>query len=1421
MTAGRAVARDQPPPHPRGGSIVRQAAFRLALSLGLFVLLIAAAAMLVYNAAFDAASQKRADELTAFFKSRLAQLEREWELSSRDLRVRIEYTRFLENPATATTNLQAFLTIQGDGRQFHYLMIQDRDAHKLFEFGKDISPPEKPQVPDFSEGHYFDPVGRQLYRVFVEPIWLGERAGMGRTAFFYRMDNALLSQLGTPDITLSLLYGGVPLASSGGQAALRRLQRGGPAGGSAYRLLPWIEGRSDDVQLRIDAPVRPLFSVGSLTAGMSAIPLLDALILWFSIGMWLLWQTRRISGLRDAVEEFSTAGAVTPRLDEHLDRAAGHRGDEIAEVAHALRDMAAATVSRDEERARLQARLQDRTRELELAQRATEEALAYNQTVIAASQVGIVLYDQTGQGVLANEAVAAIVGTSVGEVLAQNYRTLESWRRSGLLNTAEQALHEGRPVRREHHHVTTFGQDRWLDILFTPVVQRGETHLLLMALDISEARRAVRALDESERFLRTITDHIPSIVGYWDPEFRCRFANIGYKTVLGLEPAEMIGRTFAELLGDAFFAQVEPHMRAVLTGRDETFESVTVSPAGEASTHWVQYIPDIDAEGVVRGFVVMATDITARKQTEQRLRELYDDLLEARNRAEAANRAKSDFVANMSHEIRTPLNAVMGFLYLLEQTGLSRDQAEYLRNTRSAAASLLGVLNDILDFSKMEAGRIDLEAVPFRLDEVLNTLAAIAAVNAKDRAVEVLFQTHPDTPLVLVGDSLRLHQVLNNLIANALKFTREGEVVLSVAPAAFEGERVKLEFAVQDTGIGIAPEQQQAIFSSFAQADASTSRRFGGTGLGLAICRQLVTLMDGEISVESTLGQGSTFRFTACFARHDEPAPDLPLPADMARPLGVLVVDDHPVAREVMLSMVRGFGWAAEEAASGSEALAAIDRAAGGGPPLDVVLLDWKMPEIGGADVVEHLRKLYPPERMPVVLVVTAFDKDHIREETQDNPYVRSILTKPVTPSLLLDAIATLFPAVRDGLAAAETPDIVTPRPLTGISLLLVEDNAVNRMVAQRILENAGATVTVAVSGLDAIGTLLVLPSRFRLVLMDVQMPGMDGFQTTRMIREEMGLGTIPIIAMTANALASDRERCLAAGMNDHLGKPLDVKRLIATITHWASRDAAGIAPAAAAPVEALAPSLASGLDIGAALRDASGDPALLREVMAGFVESFATTSEELLRSLAAEDLKTVEFSAHALKGAASLIGSVRLRDTAAALHAAARAGDLEGARRQAPQVAGRLLLDAASVRSYLQSGAADDEPQPPRHVLVIEDDALQARALEIILAEAGFGVATVSSAGEARTAATAQQPDLILTDYWLPGGVTGIDVILDIRRALERPVAGIVITGDTQATILDYAAAAGCTILHKPCPPPKILDAIQSRLAEDRSAPP
>ena len=1409
-----------PPPNPRGGSIVRQAAFRLSLSLGLFVLLIAAATMLVYDAAFNAAAQKRADELAVFFKSRLAQLEREWELSSRDLRVRIEYTRFLEAPATARTNLQAFLTIQGAGHQFQYLMIQDRDAHKLFEFGKDISPPEKPKEPDFSEGHYFDPAGRQLYRVFLEPVWLGEHAGMGRIAFFYRMDNALLSQLGTPDITFSLLHDGVPLASSGGQAALRRLQRGIPTEGSAYRLLPWIEGRSDDVQLHIDAPVRPLFSAGNLTAGMSAIPLLDALILWFSIGMWLLWQTRRITGLRDAVEEFSTTGAVTPRLKEHLDRAAGHRGDEIAEVAHALRDMAATTVSRDEERTRLQARLQDRTQELELAQRATGEALAYNQTVIAASPVGIILYDQTGRGVLANEAAAAIVGASVGDVLAQNYRMLESWRRSGLLDTAERALREGRPVRREHHLVTTFGLDRWLDIQFTPVVQGGETHLLLMALDVSEARRAVRALDESERFLRTITDHIPSIVGYWDPEFRCRFANIGYKTVLGLEPAEMIGRTFAELLGDAFFARVEPHMRAVLTGRDEAFESVTLSPAGEASTHWVQYIPDIDAEGVVRGFVVMATDITVRKQTEQRLRELYDDLLEARNRAEAANQAKSEFVANMSHEIRTPLNAVMGFLYLLEQTGLSRDQAEYLRNTRSAAASLLGVLNDILDFSKMEAGRIDLEAVPFRLDEMLNTLAAIAAVNAKDRAVEVLFHTHPDTPLVLVGDSLRLHQVLNNLIANALKFTREGEVVLSVAPAAFEGERVRLEFAVRDSGIGIAPEQQQAIFSSFAQADASTSRRFGGTGLGLAICRQLVTLMGGEISVESTLGKGSTFRFTACFARHDELAPDLPLPADMARPLGVLVVDDHPVAREVMLSMVRGFGWAPEEAASGSEALAAIDRSAGDGPPLDVVLLDWKMPGIGGADVVEHLRKLYPPERMPVVLVVTAFDKDHIREETVENPYVRSILTKPVTPSLLLDAIAALFPAVRDGLAAP-APDIALPRPLAGISLLLVEDNAVNRMVAQRILENAGATVTVAVSGLDAIGTLLVLPSRFRVVLMDVQMPGMDGFQTTRMIREEMGLGAIPIIAMTANALASDRERCLAAGMTDHLGKPLDVKRLIATITHWANHDAAGIAPAATARVEAPAASLATGLDIGAALRDAAGDPALLREVMAGFVESFSTTSEELLRSLAAEDLKTVEFSAHALKGAASLIGSVRLRDTAAALHAAARSGDLEGARRQAPQVAGRLLLDAASVRSYLESGAADDEPPPPRHVLVIEDDALQARALEIILGEAGFGVATVSSAGEARTAATAQQPDLILTDYWLPGGVTGIDVILDIRRALERPLAGIVITGDTQATILDYAAAAGCTILHKPCPPPKILDAIQSRLAEDRSAAP
>ncbi len=631
-------------------------------------------------------------------------------------------------------------------------------------------------------------------------------------------------------------------------------------------------------------------------------------------------------------------------------------------------------------------------------------------------------------------------------------------------------------------------------------------------------------------------------------------------------------------------------------------------------------------------------------------------LVAARDAAESASRTKSAFLANMSHEIRTPMNAILGLAYLLEQTDLVPLQRDYVEKTRLSAQSLLGILNDILDLSKVEAGKLELIVEPFRLDDLMKSLATVAAANARDKNIELLFDIKPGTPLALVGDSLRLQQVLTNLAGNAIKFTDRGEVVLSVAPLAIEAEEVELHFSVRDTGIGVAPEHLEAIFEAFSQADATTTRRFGGTGLGLAICRRLVELAGGRIWCESELGQGSTFHFAIRVGL----APQTPLeqltPRAVPRDLKVLIADDNPTAREIMAHVVAPFGWSVVLAASGSEVLIELERARQG-RPFDLLLLDWMMERIGGAEIVCHLKACQPPQTMPLILVVTAYEFDWVRMETGNEPLVAAVLTKPVTPSSLLDAVVMIR---QDRFSSAE-PAPAKSQPhqaLAGLSLLVVEDNGINQLVARRILEAAGAVVTIAADGLKALEALAAGPSRFDAALMDIQMPGMDGYDATRAIRSELGLKELPIIAMTANAMASDREQCLAAGMNDHICKPFVVGQMIAVIARHVR------AFRREHPVTAPAPAAASAvIDESEALSRTLGDRALLKLIMIEFVKSYADAAEELGRLLAGGALRDLARRSHDLKGVAANLGARSLARSAGTLQKMAESGNLAQSR--------------------------------------------------------------------------------------------------------------------------------------------------------------
>lgn len=529
----------------------------------------------------------------------------------------------------------------------------------------------------------------------------------------------------------------------------------------------------------------------------------------------------------------------------------------------------------------------------------------------------------------------------------------------------------------------------------------------------------------------------------------------------------------------------------------------------------------------------------------------------ARMTAEQASLAKSQFLANMSHELRTPMNAILGMLQLLDGTELTDKQRGYTHNTASAARSLLSLLNDILDFSKVEAGKMTLDPRPFRTDQLLRDLSVILSANVGSKTIEVLFDVDPAVPHAVVGDDMRLQQVLINLGGNAVKFTEHGEVVIRLRLKATNGDRAFVEFAVSDTGIGIAPENQAHIFSGFSQAEASTTRRFGGTGLGLAICQRLVGLMGGSLQLHSAPGEGSNFHFTIPLQLAPPVAlasPRHPLLAQRA-----LVVDDNLVARTLLATMARSLGWEVDVAESGPEALRQVQARREAGAPYQVIFMDWRMPEWDGWETTRRIREATQGTG-PLILMVSANGRAMMAERTADEQaLLNGFLVKPVTASMLLDAVmdaqaASATAATGANPAAPQT--LAKPQRLQGMKLLVVEDNKINQLVAKGLLKQEGADITLADNGRIAVDLLTAQPDAFEAVLMDVQMPVMDGYEATRTLRALPGFADLPVIAMTANAMASDREACLAAGMNDHVGKPFEIDHLVATLRHFTGRPA-------------------------------------------------------------------------------------------------------------------------------------------------------------------------------------------------------------------------------------------------------------------------
>jgi PAS domain S-box-containing protein len=554
--------------------------------------------------------------------------------------------------------------------------------------------------------------------------------------------------------------------------------------------------------------------------------------------------------------------------------------------------------------------------------------------------------------------------------------------------------------------------------------------------------------------------------------------------------------------------------------------------------------------------LAVISDTTERQRLQHEVETRALELERERDRAQAANRAKSDFVANMSHEIRTPMNAVLGMVYLLGNTQLTSQQRKYLNMVRVSGQSLLGILNDVLDFSKIEARKLDLSPVDFSLDETMNALATMMTMNAGDKELELAISVDVAIPNRLHGDAMRLQQILVNLAGNAIKFTEQGEVVVSVQLTARDDHSALLRFEVRDTGMGMTEAQLGQLFNAFSQGDQSITRRFGGTGLGLAITKRLIELMGGQVAVNSRPGQGSTFWFSLPFEIQADQTDERRKPA--LGQLRLLVADDNRTSRELVARLIRAWGWQADEVDSGEAALRRYRQSIDHQQPYDVVLADWHMPGMDGLATAKSIRETAHGKPQPIVVMLNAFARDRI-EEISHAPEADVVLVKPITSSNLFDALhqalATQGEAEQQGV-----PDTGIVGTLADIHFLLVEDNLLNQAVARGILEHAGATLDIAGDGRQAVDIMRGHAAEYDLVLMDMQMPVMDGFTATRILRQELKLN-LPIIAMTAGVLESERERSREAGITDFIPKPIEVDEMLAVLQRHLPKRAAPPAP--------------------------------------------------------------------------------------------------------------------------------------------------------------------------------------------------------------------------------------------------------------------
>jgi len=781
---------------------------------------------------------------------------------------------------------------------------------------------------------------------------------------------------------------------------------------------------------------------------------------------------------------------------------------------------------------------------------------------------------------------------------------------------------------------------------------------LLISTDNSARKQAEEALRENADLLRKI--HLHSIVSVADRAGCIIDVSDTFCTISGYSRRQLLGKTHRVINSGAHTRAFWTEMwECIASGKSWRGDVCNRNKRG--SLFWLDsmIVPYMDEDGLPTKFLSISNDITAAKEHERQSHEETE-------KAEIANRAKSDFLANMSHEIRTPMNAIIGMTRLALRKNPDAVQLNYLKKIDHAAQSLLSIINDILDYSKIEAGKMELEQIEFSVDEVLSNLDDIVRERAEQKGIGIVLSRSKETPRYLKGDPLRLGQILINLVNNAIKFTEKGRVVVEVKAEEGTGDTRKLRFLVSDTGIGMSSEQVSNLFKSFNQADTSITRRYGGTGLGLTVTKQLCELMQGMLEVESRPGEGSTFVFTAIFG---VASGALPLQGgsrqrDLLKK-SILIVDDNENARNLLIEMLSSNGLAAKAVSSGEEALAAIKAASDDGKPFDLVLMDYRMPGIDGIEASRRIKAQRTISRVPAVLMVSVFGREEAIGGIVDHE-LDGFLNKPVNESLLIESIATIF-GVKPDYPEHDSWSASGgfPAELIGRRVLLVEDNGLNRDLASELLSDLGIEVSVALNGREAVDRVAAKP--IDLVLMDIQMPVMDGLTATKLIRADARFSKLPILAMTAHAMSGDRERSLDAGMDDHITKPIDPNRLLAALIRWMPKKSGkGPKPVKAqlkpAPILDGVPDHLPPFDIQAALARTDGKPKLLRKLMLGFRDQYADAIFRLREHLAAGRDADAERLTHSLKSSAAMLEARDLAKAASSVELAFRSGKTKDA---------------------------------------------------------------------------------------------------------------------------------------------------------------